>query len=867
MPVTPTYPGVYIEEVPSGVRTITGVSTSVAAFIGYFKKGPMNEAIQIFNMGDFERIFSGLDTRSEASYAIQQFFLNGGQDAWVVRTASGNVRKAAVEISDTAGPSATSDLTVEAKNAGEWGNNLRMNIDYNTSDPARLFNLTIAEVIEGGRVVQSEMFRNLSMDSADQRYIKTIINDKTSGSKLIHVADTVGTNLPLQNGTVSGKLPPSITFRNTDKPAVNVSIGNEGTATAKLCKGIQQTSYTLQQVRSLLETAIRSSKPDNPAFASARVEFVRYSLRTLAGPTEAGSCITFSAVGSDPTVSELKLDEQCSTHIKVAMSGEFPDPDNVVLKSGTPTFKVIIGSAEHTVTLTKNQISLTEVCNELDNSLHQTFSEAKVVVYENRLIIASGSTDEILFQATNEDQTTVDELNLKDAINYEGVISGVIFQTPSPFPSLSSESPAVNITIGSEGPLKIILASIPDSMITACNELQNAIRRASQSSGFTGVKVAVYNNQLIIIAGAPDNIIRFSEAADDNTTVTDLKLDDAQATNNVQEYQLGGGAIEGTGQVSARAGDDGDPPDASALIGSLNEKTGIYALEDVNLFNILCIPRTAIVSDDSLSKMDESEAFTVMVVANNYCGERRAFFVMDPPDNIEDVQGIKDWLEGKSTLRHKNSAIYFPRIRCADPLNEFRLRSFGPSGTIAGLYARTDSTRGVWKAPAGTGATLANVQGLGYTLTDQQNGTLNPQGINCLRSLPVYGNICWGARTLQGADQIASEWKYIPIRRTALFIEESLYRGSKWAVFEPNDEPLWDQLRLNIRSFMMNLFRKGAFQGSTPADAFFVKCDKETTTQNDINLGIVNILVGFAPLKPAEFVILKISQKAGQSVA
>jgi phage tail sheath protein FI len=137
-------------------------------------------------------------------------------------------------------------------------------------------------------------------------------------------------------------------------------------------------------------------------------------------------------------------------------------------------------------------------------------------------------------------------------------------------------------------------------------------------------------------------------------------------------------------------------------------------------------------------------------------------------------------------------------------------------------------------------------------------------GVNVLRTFPIFGNISWGARTLDGADQQASEWKYIPVRRTALFIEESLFQGLKWVVFEPNDEPLWAQIRLNVGAFMHNLFRQGAFQGSTPRDAYFVKCDKETTTQNDIDRGIVNILVGFAPLKPAEFVVIKIQQIAGQ---
>ena len=193
-----------------------------------------------------------------------------------------------------------------------------------------------------------------------------------------------------------------------------------------------------------------------------------------------------------------------------------------------------------------------------------------------------------------------------------------------------------------------------------------------------------------------------------------------------------------------------------------------------------------------------------------------------------------------------------------------RLADFAPCGAVAGIMARTDVQRGVWKAPAGLAASLSGVQGLTYTMTDRQNGVLNPVGLNCLRTFPVAGHLVWGARTLAGADLLASEWKYVPVRRLALFLEESLFRGTQWVVFEPNDEPLWAQIRLNIGAFMQDLFRQGAFQGSSPRDAYFVKCDRETTTQSDINRGVVNILVGFAPLKPAEFVVIKLQQMAGQ---
>jgi phage tail sheath protein FI len=313
---------------------------------------------------------------------------------------------------------------------------------------------------------------------------------------------------------------------------------------------------------------------------------------------------------------------------------------------------------------------------------------------------------------------------------------------------------------------------------------------------------------------------------------------------NDQQYVLIGG------------GDGTMPVGAAPLTGNLAAKTGLYALEDVDLFNILCIPRAA----DLLSPTDMRAVYDG---ATAYAASRRSFALVDIPEATNSLELMQTWLMQNDSLRSRDAAVYFPRTFVPDPVNGNRLRSVAASGTIAGLYARTDASRGVWKAPAGTEARLENVQALAYTLTDPQNGALNPLGVNCLRTFPVYSHICWGARTLDGADVQASEWKYVPIRRLALFIEESLFRGTKWAVFEGNDEPLWAQIRLNVGVFMNGLFRQGAFQGSTPKDAYFVKCDGETTTQADRNLGILNIEVGFAPLKPAEFVVITIQQIAG----
>ena len=633
MPVAPTYPGVYIEELPSGVRTIVGVATSVAAFIDFFRRGPMNKAVQILSVADFEREFGGLDTRSEASYAIQQFYLNGGTEAWVVRVASGTPLQAAGVLQSAVGGATA--LTVSAANEGVWGNNLRVSVDYDTTDPATRFNLQVFEVgtVDGRTVVvNQEVFRNLSMTATDANFVETIVN---ANSQLVTVAAS-GAARPLSSGTVSGSI--AGPFPIAVPATVNITLGGT-TASGSLGTG---GVTSMEDAATRLQSAIRNANPSDPAWSQATVRAIGDRLQITAGPSAPGAFTIFSA--------------------------------------------------------------------------------------------AAG-------------------------------------------------------------------LSLPTA---------------------------------------------------------------AGASTNVGLYQLGGVAIASSAQGAGTAGDDGTLPDATALVGSaaVDPPTGMFALDKVDIFNILCIPRIARVS--GAGAFSAGQVDTVVSAATTYCENRRAFFVLDSPSDRTNITQIKDWIASKATLRHKNLAVYFPRVFIADPLNDFRLRDFGASGTMAGIYARTDSSRGVWKAPAGTEATLRGVSQLQYKMTDSENGVLNPLAVNCLRSFDVFGNVSWGARTLDGNDQKASEWKYIPVRRLALFIEESLYEGTQWVVFEPNDEPLWSQIRLNVGAFMHNLFRQGAFQGQTPKDAYLVKCDKDTTTQNDINLGIVNILVGFAPLKPAEFVIIKIQQLAGQ---
>jgi len=282
---------------------------------------------------------------------------------------------------------------------------------------------------------------------------------------------------------------------------------------------------------------------------------------------------------------------------------------------------------------------------------------------------------------------------------------------------------------------------------------------------------------------------------------------------------------------------------------------GVHLLDRVDIFNLLCVPGEA--DETTISHLED------------YCNTERAFYVVDCPQTatISNLGSgpIGAAGSGLSGNHSDHAAYYFPWIQAPDPLAGNRPRLFPPSGSVAGIYAYTDANRGVWKAPAGIDASLSGVSALQYVLTDLENGRLNINAVNCLRQFRVYGDVVWGARTLQGNNQAGSQWKYVPIRRLALYLESSLYDGTQWVVFEPNDETLWSQIRLNVGSFMQGLFLQGAFQGTTPQQAYFVKCDSENNPQSSIDQGVVNILVGFAPLYPAEFVVIQIQQMAGQT--
>lgn len=346
--------------------------------------------------------------------------------------------------------------------------------------------------------------------------------------------------------------------------------------------------------------------------------------------------------------------------------------------------------------------------------------------------------------------------------------------------------------------------------------------------------------------GVADQPVKINSFADFNREFGGLDRN-SPLSYAVHHFFLNGGGRA----LVVRVGSNDNTTIRDELIGT-TPTTGMNALPDSGEFNLLCIPETF--------DLPDADAAAVAEAAIAICEARRAFYLVDPP-KARTVSDIVSWADGLT--RSPNAAIYFPSLQISDPLDNRLKLSIAPSGSVAGVYARTDSNRGVWKAPAGLDARLSGVIGLAVLISNAENATINSQGVNALRSFPVEGHVVWGARTLAGADSQGSEYKYVPVRRLASYIAESIRRGTQWTVFESNDEATWSKVRLDVDVFMQGVFRNGALQGNSPDHAYYVHCDSDTTTQADIAAGIMVIEVGFAPTRPREFLVSRIQQRVG----
>jgi hypothetical protein len=800
-PVTPTYPGVYIEEIASGTRTIVGVQTSITAFVGRTPTGPIDEPMTCFNYADFERFFGGRSYKYPLTYAIEDFFLNGGSQAVVVRTFHRDPANMPADC--TAKFDLADGLPIWAIGPGSWGNQLTVSFDYlglraPGAKPATS-GLTVA--VTGTVAADEAVAFTLTPPTGSTAQPVTFTVKTVAGDTALAVAQRLAAAV---NAAGAGAFASAKAAPGADAAHATITLTTASTDASA------NTTYTVVPAAAATGAAVALTA--DGAFAGAAPAKSVPASATLAVGGAKGQAGTLAYQLAVPNAAAISVSVPvAATDDPKTVAGNLAaEISRKLAGRGGQLKPVTIGSDGVTLTLTaatagtsENSLELTRtseppsggitgpdtvtLAGGVDNGWDLSLAQAAVAPYEHY-----GVTADSLFNMT---------------------------VTYNPKGKTAVTERYTNLTVlGDETPNRIDRVVNALSLLVAVNPPDVPDRQTSGFTPYTNISIA-------------------------NPGVTPPTL-------------------------PASGGVDSQPLTPSDFLGDELTRTAMYALEEVDLFNLLCIPPDQRADDASAPDGADGSAQDPAVYAEaaEFCAKKRAMLICDPPRTWSEhaSQGVYNLITpldvGVTTEDGgRNSAVYFPYIKKADLELNGKTELFAPSGSVAGQFAQTDATRGVWKAPAGMDTTLEGVTALDVNMTDDQNGLLNPYGINAIRYFPIIGPVIWGARTLRGADVFSDDYKYVPVRRLTLYIEESLYRGTKWAVFEPNDDALWSQLRLSVGTFMADLARQGAFYG------YSVTCDKTTTLDSDIQQGIVNVVVAFAPVKPAEFVVLKIAQLAGQT--
>ncbi|MGH9929223.1 MAG: phage tail sheath family protein [Pyrinomonadaceae bacterium] len=784
------HPGVYIQEIPSGLRPIEGVSTSNAAFIGKSEMGPVKKAKLVTNLQQFESTYGGYLGDSSLSPAVQQFFNNGGRKAYIVRIAGPGAIAADISIKDRKG---AKTLTIRAANEGAWGNKLDVVITDGQADPNNEFAIQVyqdrSDLVPPLSPILLETHNNLSMNASAKNYVQDVI---AANSKYIAaLVDTVnkataatGTSrsapLAVGNGAVALKL--GVPNGGTETPG---GVGTNGTSRS----GVTPSTNPAADERKFRidvngDGAQEVTLPATPATGADIAAAIQTAVRAL----------TANTPGNQVGLSGFTC---------VFQTAADPGNPSYLLSSGTT-------GAASTVVVTNSASNSASLAAGAKKFVIEIDGDGPHVVTLPAGALANGAA------IASAIQTAVQALTPKRAAN-----TAAFKPPPAPGFTCTYENSAA-----AGNPSLLMTSGTPAGE----GRLKSSVRISdAPSDNVAGTLKLGLKNGGIEVGGSailrPANSKSPSFPGD-----TEYHLGDASVIGNVEPTPTFG------------ADDDGNPLVAQTF------KDGFPPLDIVRDVNIVAVP--------GIGDPD------VVGFGASYCALRGdCFFIGDAKVDDDSVDEAKVFINKLDKTSY--AAVYFPWLEVSDPTGQSAEPiKVPPSGFVAGLYARIDAKRGVWKAPAGTEANVTGAVGLVAEITDVEQDFLNPIGMNAIRQFPGAGRVVWGSRTLGTVSD--PEYRYVPVRRTAIYLEQSIYNGIQWAVFEPNDEDLWASLRLNIGAFMMLQFRAGAFQGKSAKDAFFVKCDNETTTQGDIDAGIVNILVGFAPLKPAEFVILKLTQIVGQ---
>lgn len=891
-------PGVYVEEIEIGAKPIEGVSTSTAAFVGIAQKGPMNDPTLITGWEQFRRRFGDYMKESYLAYAVYGFFSNGGKRCYVVRVADMDAAaKAIAVLKNRAGADL---IEVSALTEGEWGNHLRVDVEAASSGSTGLFLSKLKEDHASGlntiQLISTVGIANGStiiITNGTESESFQLDADPVGGSVVLPGGATLAHEYLAANSYVYSRIPTN-SGETTVKSATGFSIGTVIVLESADpdVKPVYLTLTGVNQARRRLSWDPASLTVDVDGAALVDLKRVKVTMTVKAGSTISGNTIEKNKIEPANEVARLRKGDKITIR-------KGPDVETRIISNITAT------SIELSAPLSKSYpagTTLTAMVTPVTTLAEDT---VKTAIGTNKKVeLTSGiqglHTDDYITLQKATDPTEYVECQIADVTDDKQLT--LTAQPPTGYRAAGT----IFIASIRQGDDHVVVESTDGLRAGDLIQIENGPGTKSRV-----LRIAEVEGQRLTLAGKPDwpdssqdidviitgkqylaTSVRSQEfklvLSDDEGNVLET-FDTLSVSGDSSTYFARDGVVNGmstlvtlrdmrtppiappsspndlpalVSDVPLKGGNDGIKNiEATDYIGAVEhgERTGIMALEPVDEVNILCVPDIMMSFGGGNGTLSPDDVELVQLAMISHCERMKDRFAILDSLRGYTVQEIQTWR--KDNLDSKYAALYYPWIKVRDPIGaeNGKTRLVPPSGHIAGIYARSDTERGVHKAPANE--IVRDVIELERKITKGEQEILNPDGIDCIRPFPGRGIRVWGARTIS-SDAL---WKYINVRRLFLFLEESIEEGTQWVVFEPNDEKLWARVKQTITQFLTRVWKDGALMGSTPEEAFFVKCDRTTMTQDDIDNGRLIVLIGVAPVKPAEFVIFRIAQWQGGS--
>jgi phage tail sheath protein FI len=888
-------PGVYVEEISVGTKPIEGVSTTTAAFVGIAEKGPLDKPTLVTSIMDYARTFGGYLKGSYLTYAVDGFFRNGGKRCYIVRVADADsAEKSKVTFLSRGGAKL---FEVEAVNEGKWSNNYSVVLEAASTGSTSMFLTRLnGDHASGSNTLKLQSTMGLSSGSTlvitDGTNSETFDLVKPSSGQSVSLPTALANNYSADNtrvytrwksGSVAGTVKSATGFKKGSvilvesadpaDVAVYATLTDVQQAARKLTWGTPLTAniegaalvklkrvsitMTLMSGYTLTGNKITRSHLDKPALfdrleigdsvtisSGTQVETRKInSISTGAAPEatlstkleyaySGGACITASVTPKTKLCATKLAAGSTSTQLRLSdgIDGLIAG-DQVTLGTGTNAEQVTISQATNSTTLVltappSNNALLSAgvelICSFQSGDDHLIVESTKGLQTGDLIEVEAGGNSRVF---------RIDKIE-ENRVIYSGEPA---LPATTPITSASIEGVQWVATTVKSQEFKLVVEDDDGKVLEKFDKLS-----ISSNSKRYFARDQVVNKVSTVIA------------------VKDLRTTSGMASTGVN-------TLPALTTATLKGGADGtDTIEASDYIGTTTtgtsgKRTGLAALEEVDEVNTLCIPDVMMTFGGGGGTISEQDVEAVQLAMISHCETLKDRFAILDPITGQSVQQVQTWRE--DNLNSKYAALYYPWIAIQDPIKaeDGSVRFVPPSGHMAGVYARTDIERGVHKAPANE--LLKGVVRLERTITLGEQEVLNPDGVNCIRQFRGRGIRVWGARTVSSD----SEWKYVNVRRLFLYLEESIEEGTQWVVFEPNDKPLWQRVIRSVSEFLERVWRDGALMGSTAEEAFFVKCDRTTMTEDDIKNGRMICMIGVAPVRPAEFVIFRIHQWQGGS--